>query len=427
MPHATPAQDDEQEVFQAIKDYNQTRGDGVNGLGDIDELNGLDNLDLLDVNCWEGNNFEPGEKADNAVDYADIEDDDDLPDEEEETSADHAAGDAGGCPHDGGVATLEPSGDFTHGSISDLSNTAQYSFTSQPNQATQGDVLPGSGDDFQDDADLDDLFFEQPSPPTAAPQDIDLSSPLTATRDTAAGAQKDERPVASTQSFDSTVPASSGTAVHDFATSQDSAPKPEQQLFRQINFGSQHESIEAPAPPESLEEALAAMWPDFKRDETPKFVRMLPMKKARFVGKTPLRPPKPLQLTKVALELAPDQEQQFNSYGPPSPTREDRLLEAAEKGLVLTLPEEPPKEKNFSIPEAEDIDDNERIGNVTWRDLKLICTDWDSLLDKVDEEAQKPPEEHASQAGDDWEMEYGEQPAKVRPTHPFTPFNLSDK
>ncbi len=425
MPHATPAHDDsDEEVNQAIKHFNQTRGDGANALDDIDGINGIDGI-VLPADGWEGGNFDPGEKADDAVDYADIEDDD-LPDEEE-PSVGPAAIDAGGSPQDEDVVTKEPNGGFARGSVPGSFNNAQDSFTSQINQATQGDDLPGPGDDFQDDADLDDLFVEHPSPPTDAPQDIDTSSPLTATHETDAGAPKKERPIDGTQSFDSTVPASSGTAVHDFATSQDSAPKPEQQLFRQINFGSQHESIEAPAPPESLEEALATMWPDFKRDETPKFVRMLPMKKARFMGKTPLRPPKPLQLTKVALELASDQEQQFNAYGPPSPTGEDRLLEAAEKGLVLILPEEPPKEKDFSIPEAEDIDDNERIGNVTWRDLKLICTDWDSLLEKVDEEAQKPPEDSASQAGDDWEMEYGEQPAKVRPTRSFTPFNLSDK
>ena len=130
-----------------------------------------------------------------------------------------------------------------------------------------------------------------------------------------------------------------------------------------------------PAPPENCEELLASLWPKFQRDTIPKFMDLLPPKRARYLGKSIPKPPKPVSPTKVSLELALDQEKSFRvSSMPNKPITEEDISQ----GVVIVQDEiavEKDSEENMDI----DSDfENELIGGISWRDLQIICEDWDT-------------------------------------------------
>lgn len=362
MPHAQNSQDelDDLNIGRLLNADPTTQG----------------NLDFLN------RELEPGEKAEDAVDFEDIDDDDLAEEEDDELPA--LAGTNGHC-HDS-----EPLG----GLLED----------------TQDTILPESSNTAQDEADLDDLFRDVPSSPA------EHSHGLNGTQQT----HRDE--VEGSFGLDDTLAASSGTNVLDFGASQDNLKKETDTAFEAVDFGAQHDLLLPPAPPENPEEALTAMWPKFKRDERPKFISLLPPKKAHYVGKSPLKPPKALQPTKVGLELEPDQELIFRSYGPAKSSRRELEIEAAQKGLILTLGEESEDDAGDQEVEMEDGYDGEMIGNASWNDIKIICEDWDAMLEKAasDPEANPPSprslqeEDLFGELDDDWEAEFGDRPPKVR-------------
>lgn len=320
--------------------------------------------------------LEIGEKAENAVDYEDI-DDDDLADDEDAVD---------GSTNEQKVQE--------HGVLEDL---------------TQDTALLESTQTVQDDADLDDLFRDIPSSPTHHDEETN-------------GVEQEEQHDSGI-SLDDGLPVSSSIKSPDPTQGGASIPTKTEPLFREINYGTNYyDSIMPPAPPENPEEALAAMWPRFRRDEVPKFIELLPPKKARYIGKTPLKPPKPLVLTKVNLEMAPDQEKSFRLPGLARPSKQELELEAEEKGLVLIADESTDSESD----DDEDIglDEGyagETIGVTTWNDIQIACADWDTpvTLEPFDsgiEMSGSAPSETGdlfTEAIDEWEREFDEPSAKV--------------
>ena len=137
-----------------------------------------------------------------------------------------------------------------------------------------------------------------------------------------------------------------------------------------------HESDYPPAPPQNDEEAFAAMWPGFDKNAIPKFQQLLPPKSAQYIGKQPLKPPKPLHLTKVTLDIAQDQVKGFRAPGTAIPTRTEIYNEDARKGLVPVL-EADADDMSDEDYHSEEIDPDENIGGVSWQDLQVLCEDWD--------------------------------------------------
>lgn len=269
--------------------------------------------------------LEPGEKADNAIDFEDIADDDLAEDEDDVLPPLKSPGAA--ASHDG--------------------------------KDTQEFLPPDTSSTAQDDCDLDDLFGGVPSSPVDQSHGLsDPPPPVSDDLEVALGLA-DEIPT--------------GTDTQDFAATQ---------VDRPLDSGPDHDFLLPPAPPENPEEALSAMWPKFRRDERPKFIDLLPPKKAHYLAKVPLKPPKSLQPNKISLDLEPDQEQIFKSYGPARPTRRELGIEAAQKGLILTLPRESEEDSADEQMELDDGVEGERIGNVTWDEIKMICEDWDAVLDR---------------------------------------------
>ncbi|KKK12345.1 trimethylguanosine synthase [Aspergillus rambellii] len=348
MPHATasPAPETEDADFDNVmRQMNGPLGDGAIS------------FDFL------SRDLEPGEKADDAVDYEDF-DDDDLPEEE-------------------AVEERKPdSGD-------DLFDTQEIK------EETQEEDQPADLDN------VDDLFGEEPSSPR--PDQVDSTRDLFF--------EEDERPVERPE------PApmeEEEESLHEDGsltpTADDMDPaslrawKLQQALFAMSSIGPDN----PPAPPENVEELLSSLFPTFDRNTLPRFLELIPHKKAYFLGKQPPRPPKPVIPSKVNIELAQDQERIFKSGGQVF----KRSVESEHLGIIpvieATQEEEDKNAEDFEI----DSDSDEPLPNgVTLDDLRVVCTDWDiqdgiSIMD-VDEPVR------AEDVEDDWLLETT-RPAKKR-------------
>ena len=293
--------------------------------------------------------LEPGEKADDAVDYEDI-DDDDLPEEEGEAAAQNDK-------------DPQPAVD-----------------REMQNWAGNDDIFGGQdASNPKEGDDLDDLFGDARSSPM--PDDVDDK-----TRDLFFDDEEQpvpaEAPPVETETMEvNNRGLDNGHAVPAPEEEMDPATlrayKLQQALFAMSAYGPDI----PPAPPENIEELLTSLWPGFDRNALPRFLELIPMKKAYFVGKQPLKPPKPVQSTKINLELAQDQERIFKTGGQAN----KRAIEAEQLGLVHIIT----SDREDENPEEEfgsDADVEEMLpGGVTMQDIRVLCTDWDIISQASDE------------------------------------------
>ena len=309
--------------------------------------------------------LEPGEKANNAVDYEDLSDDD-LAEDEDENNVPSVS-----------VEKVDTNG----GSFDDLATQ------------TQEDGLPdltnGSGPDG-DDIDFDELFGGDEGP----------SSPV-GLRDADVGVQPiiQQDGAAVSFSFGEDLPyahPADDPRKDSFTRKNETINAGEQPLFRPINFSSNDDAPSKeellqrelfamsssgfgsyeypPAPPENQEELLATLWPQFERHAVPRFASLLAPRKARYVGKTPLKTPKPVQPTKVSLDLATDQEKNFKVN---SGSGKRTLDDIEQLGMVIIPSASPTKTDSGEDVDMDSDYENEIVGGVTWQDLQIVCADWD--------------------------------------------------
>lgn len=175
-------------------------------------------------------------------------------------------------------------------------------------------------------------------------------------------------------------------------------------------------------PPAVLDDDLFyTTWPQFEPGRPPRFLELLPQKKAYYLAKTPLKPPKPIHPTKVNLDLEPDQEKAFRlPAGRPLPF-EVRQLEAEARGIVLLAEQEQPQESGDDEDSIDLLDHEEGVGGVTWQDLVTLCEDWDIPSQAADSEDEQPILERDTHIDDlflddDFETLEDPRPAKRRRT-----------
>ncbi|KAK2735880.1 hypothetical protein FQN57_001086 [Myotisia sp. PD_48] len=316
--------------------------------------------------------LETGEKADDAVDYEDF-DDDELPDEEESAPV--------GGPVSHGNKLDELWGGEAEG------------------EGADGIFHEVGGDE------LDDLFGDIPSSPVE--NEVNHGIPTAATADQPEMGLGSLAPIPEDDLFDDEditsdkdIPGSPASLDMDPVTLRDY--QLQQALFAMSAYGPDN----PPAPPENHEELLASLWPKFDKDAMPRFLELLPPKKARFVGKAPPKPPKRLNPTKIHLELAPDQERAF---GLPA-TSHKRPVEPDSSIVVIAQPST--SEDTDELVELAEESDEELPGGITMQDLQFICADWDVKCIPSDDELNPLPEEPQIHE-DDWLFE-STQPKKKR-------------
>lgn len=195
----------------------------------------------------------------------------------------------------------------------------------------------------------------------------------------------------------------------------------QQELLAMSRHGVSNTDI-LPAPPENREELLASLWPKFKRDTIPKFMDLLPPKRARYLGKSYPKPPKPISPTKVNLELALDQEKSFKVSSMPNKP----ITEESNSQGIITIQEEIVVEKNDEGDMDMDSDfENELVRGISWQDLQIICEDWDtpSAVELIGSEQDSSRSRDASNFNayedldhdPDLDLDHGRLPAKVSP------------
>ena len=124
---------------------------------------------------------------------------------------------------------------------------------------------------------------------------------------------------------------------------------------------------------ENIEEWIKHDFPGYDRNELPQFQKLFPPKPRQFIGKTPLKPPKPIKPTKVNLDLDQDQKASFNSNTLPN----KRPWEGDDSVVVIEGPSDV-KEDTETTDEESDIDE-QLPGGYTMQDLEIMCADFNPL------------------------------------------------
>jgi hypothetical protein len=307
-----------------------------------------------------------GEKADDAVDYEDISDDD-LPEEE-------FGGD------DGGVSNL---------------------------QSFSGTTLNESGNSFENEGDdFDDLFNDALSSPVQERthhEDKPLNSIedlVSEGQDHSVGAARSKLSVDFLDStFDTTQP--------EEEEEEDDDPEYREQmaLFEQARRGQEDR---APAPPKTSKADFEKIWPNFEPDKPPRFFSLVPRKRAFYIPKVPQKQPKLIPLSKLSLEIAQDQEKSFRLPPTTVTTKTGRQLED-EQGSIIHITSKTENDQGndeqMELENLDTLDDYERIGNVSWADLKIACEDWDLPGDEFAIDADQlltPPDTIMEDDDNDW-------------------------
>ena len=335
MPHATGLQD-------AMNDEDDDILIGrVLNPGDPTELEG--GLDLQ-------RDLEPGEKADDAVDFGDLSDDDLAEDENVEdlqnlqsNQTDYRDDVTDGLDvfmQDRDLPVLANMNDLENDGMDDL-------FGDNPSSPIH---LDGRAEKSEDDFDDPDILFgngdrslqlDTSNRPTSSPSDVRIQPPF---------------PQVSLDSKD--VPLSR-----------------EQQLQMELFQMSRPGQENLPAPPENQEELLASLWPKFERGTVPNFIDLLPPKKARYVGKIVPKPPKAVNPTKLSIELAQDQEKSFKMW----PISNKRSHEDNDPPGIVSVGQTIVGEKiHEDNADVESDFEQDTIGGLSWQDLQIACEDWEA-------------------------------------------------
>ena len=157
-----------------------------------------------------------------------------------------------------------------------------------------------------DDDDMNYLFGEGPSSPPTMPQDQScLPIDNREEEDNASELASDHEDHISS-GFDTSQVSLHNAAAQPFVD-------PEWLLQQSMLAEATKPSVDPQKRLENALEACKQIFPEFSRDEIPFWNRIIKPRVADYTGKTPLKPPKPIRPTKVHLEVQHDQKAVFNS------------------------------------------------------------------------------------------------------------------
>lgn len=293
--------------------------------------------------------LEPGEKADDAIDFGDLSDND-LADDEDE-----------------GRLLPTRQVDNAHDTLGGIADFLQ------DEEAPDIIKSEGPGED-----DLDDLFRDIPSSPV---DDGVEEKPTQACAGVVEMAGASELGEEHSQLIDRLIPEPRAPFPSEVQSQPSIRPASLQQLQQDLfaMSGSGVADI-PPSPPENQEELLITLWPKFKRGTIPKFMDLLPPKKTSYIGKKPLKQPKPMQPTKINLELAYDQEKGFKLVS----VNNRKIQEDTDRANFISVADTTSGETATAEDEDMDSDiENAPIGGIPWQDFQFACGDWD-ILDEPD-------------------------------------------
>ncbi|EDU45832.1 transcription factor TFIID complex subunit Taf111 [Pyrenophora tritici-repentis Pt-1C-BFP] len=301
-----------------------------------------------EVNLLEGITDRPleiGEKADDAIDYEDI-GDDDLPEEEFESGEGDDAGinfsgttvqDSGGAPNDDDV------------NMDDL-----------------------FGDNVDDDDDLfgDGMGLSDPIQKSGQHEDDPMNS-IEDLVQQAFNSSENDKPQPTAHN------AAHGIAQQDLEE-EDPEVREQMALFAQSMRKKDEPAI---AHKKTSREEFEKIWPNFEEDKPPRFFSLVPRKRAFYIPKVPQKAPKSFQMNKLSLDLATDQEKAFRLHPTTTTTAKPGRQQEEEQGGIIHITsvaeEDGETDEQLELENLETIDDREMIGNISWSDLRIACEDWE--------------------------------------------------
>lgn len=353
--------------------------------------------------------FDQGGKDENAVDYEDISDEDDLPEEEEATN------------HENGGD--EDANFFNH--VSTALGGEQGGLEGANGFHNEHDIQPHmNGDHHGDAGDLQDLFGDErssspeqqrkpsadlsqsvhPRPGLALPSKSSLALPGMRT----GGVQPQfPRPGEQQSPAASSPPLSVQDGYSPEASEdEDDAGDPgehdpilamQMQLLDNSRRRQRGEDVKEAAEVINMD-VFYSVFPGFDSRQNPDFIDLFPPRTMQYRRKMPPKPPKPVAPTKVSLDVLPDQERLFKAHKVPESGQRD--------GLVFFDQGDGIADESDDDLVLSEFDESERIGGVTAQDLILLCEDWDiPSIDSVSDAA----DAHAS---GDWDLQEQTRPRK---------------
>lgn len=351
------------------------------------------------------------DKADDAVDYEDISDDDDLPEEEEATN---------NIDESDGNADTELYDQMMSGGLGGL-----------PGQATRresNDYGDGAGDLFGDADETNDLFGDRTSSPEEernsqrAPRPAGLALPsksslalptYSASYQQQAHPPQQNRPSSASppsyQSNDYSAMSPESMTDEDEEDSHDPQLMLQRRLFKASMLrATGDESLHDPT--ETDMGTFYQLYPDWDKDNAPRFVELFPPRSVEYKGKLPVKPPKVIQPTKLSLDLLQDQERSFRALAAGNRSAQESTFNNSFVPLRSGSAEDDESDLEFDTSE---LDDSEFPGNVSMQDLALICQDWDIPSVASDSAAD---DLHDRMSDGDWDAEEQSRPSKKRKT-----------
>ncbi|WPH00041.1 putative transcription initiation factor tfiid 111 kda [Acrodontium crateriforme] len=365
--------------------------------------------------------FDQKDKDADAIDYEDISDDD-LPEEEEadnklEDEADaedlltQAAGDVAALPdlsqtnghhdepdpNDDDIFGLGEHNDLFGESISSPEEERRPKLLLPGAPKTGGLVLPGKFG----------LALPSLAPTAPKPRPLD-------TQRLQYSPTSQSPPEFRDDSFARSSPSSAVDSDEDNESDEDELVKAQRQLLR---AAARRQGTGKDTNEDDVELDLSTFYtffPSYEKDQNPRFVEFFPPRPVTYRGKLPIKPPKPVQPTKISLDLLPDQERSFKTAASANVNSADGL---SKTGIIhVTLGQATNQESDDDLA-LSDFDENEVIGKVSMQDLALVCQDWEiaslgagSEIDMIDN--------HYEMDGD-WENHERARPKKRQKTSVF--------
>ncbi|SPO02221.1 related to transcription initiation factor IID 250K chain splice form 2 [Cephalotrichum gorgonifer] len=170
---------------------------------------------------------------------------------------------------------------------------------------------------------------------------------------------------------------------------------------------------------ESVEDFVKQAWPQFKQGVILPWNELLAPRPAEFRAAKPTKKPKPLLITKLSLDIAPDHEKIFRVPGYSAPPRTSK--DAASSGLVHIVP---PGHDAGTNNEGFDLDaesDDEPICGLTLQHIDTICYDFEEKIASAEDvlnaetESREAERKHGhADADDEWDAIFMNEPAPKR-------------
>jgi transcription initiation factor TFIID subunit 1, fungi type len=175
--------------------------------------------------------------------------------------------------------------------------------------------------------------------------------------------------------------------------------------FRDLNFDAEpifnhsaNQDPDIPAAAESKEDFLKQAWPMWKWGKILNWTELFPSKKGEIVDKKPVKKPKGLIISKLSIEIAPDQEKLFRIPDSSANPRKQKANDSEAREIIHI------DQMDYAIGHGSQFDldhqsETEEVGGFTLQDIAMTCDDWSFDIEQVGKEEKGSKAAGGAEAG----------------------------